>query len=101
MKMKKIVDIIIFATIPFLLQAQTVAVQHKLFATTEKEMYRIYEQMLDSAIALKNPLIGSYFLPIENKDTLMKFEQYCRGFPGRKAFILMGGALSRQQRERR
>ncbi len=75
--MKKTIINIILLTLSILSQAQPANSQRILFATTEKEMFNIYEQILDSAITLKTSLIGSYFRPIENKDTLMKFEQYC------------------------
>lgn len=81
----KIKNIIILAALSLTIPAQSQPpVQHKLIATTENEMYSIYEQLLDSAIALKRPLISYYFGSIENSDTLMKIEQYCywyRGFP--------------------
>ncbi len=84
MKIKNI-SAIIFAALSLTMSAQLQPpVQYKLIATTENAMYGIYEQLLDSAIALKSPLISYYFGSIENSDTLMKIEQYCywyRGFP--------------------
>lgn len=77
MKMKHIIIIVVFAAVPFLLQAQSIAVQQKLFATTEKEMYGIYEQLLGSTLILKEASIGNHFQEIESNDTLVKFEQYC------------------------
>ncbi|NMA82225.1 MAG: hypothetical protein GX966_09735 [Jeotgalicoccus halophilus] len=75
--MKHIIISVIFATFSFLLQAQSKAVQQVLFATTEKEMYKIYEQLLDSTLLLKEASIGNHFQEIESNDTLVKFEQYC------------------------
>ena len=82
--MKKIIITICLAIFTFLLHSQTLPVQHRLNATNENEMYKIYEQLLDSALTSKNTLISFYFGSIENPDTLMKIEQYCywyRGYP--------------------
>lgn len=78
MTMKHIIITVIFATFSFLLQAQSKAVQQVLFATTEEEMYKIYEQLLDSAIILKDISVGyGFYFEIESKDTLVKFKQKC------------------------
>jgi hypothetical protein len=81
--MKHIIITVIFATFSFLLQAQSKVVQEILFATTEKEMYKIYEQLLDSAIILKDISAGyGFYFEIESKDTLVKFKQKCYYYRG-------------------
>jgi hypothetical protein len=77
MTMKHIIITVIFATFSFLLQAQPKVVQQVLFATSENEMYKIFEQLLDSTLMLKEISIGNHFQEIESSDTLIKFEQYC------------------------
>lgn len=80
--MKHTLIVVIFSTFSFLLHAQSKVVQQVLFATTEKEMYKIYEQLLDSAIILKDIHVGYIFQEIDSKDTLVKFEQYCYYYRG-------------------
>lgn len=81
--MKHIIITVIFATFSFLLQAQSKVVQQVLFATNEKEMYKLYEQLLDSAIILKDISVGyGFYFEIESKDTLVKFKQKCYYYRG-------------------
>lgn len=51
----------------------------KLTATTEKEMYKIYEQFLDSMIHFKidNRITSIWLRTLKSKDTLMILERYC------------------------
>ena len=79
---------VIFAGImySFLVYAQRIDVQQIFAATSEEEMYKFYDQMIDSA-RLSNRFIHSddstrpfnfgFFEEIESKDTLIKFVQEC------------------------
>lgn len=75
MKIKTLM-IVGLVILPLYLTAQIQPVQHRLCATNEKEMYRIYEQLLDSTITnrfMSYGIINSF----DSKDTLIKIEQYC------------------------
>ena len=69
-----------------LLHAQRVDIQSKFFATTEEEMYSLFNQMLDTIRIerncdeeiLGNPL-GFYHI-MESKDTLIVFAQSCNWY---------------------
>ncbi|MBR2196582.1 MAG: hypothetical protein IJ911_13345 [Salinivirgaceae bacterium] len=78
MKLKNI-NTIIFLIFSLRMSAQTQQMlEHNVFvARTETEAYNIYGQLLDNAKMLKSRLIGYYFRPIENADTIMKIEQKC------------------------
>jgi hypothetical protein len=82
MKIKNTIAIS-WAMLPLMLAAQSHPVQHKLYATGEKAMHRIYEQLLDSTLANQFLSYGS-FSPMENKDTVMKIEQYCYWYGGKE-----------------
>lgn len=87
MKHKSILLVIYITFFLRLANSQHIDIQKVFVATSEKEVYEIYNQMLDSA-RLSNyflephPMIEKfsfgYFEEIESKDTLMKFEQECR-----------------------
>ena len=88
MTIKKIIIILVGIIHSCLLQAQRLDVQHKFYATTEEDVYKLYDQMLDSARLsnwyidpLSNYRFGiSFFREINCRDTLMKFEQSCRWY---------------------
>jgi hypothetical protein len=67
--------------LPLLLYAQK-DIPNKLSAVSEEAVYKLYEQMLDSAIVFNASPISNYFREIENSDTIMKFEQYCYWYRG-------------------
>jgi len=76
-----------------LLQAQQRDVQQVFFATSEEEMYKLYEQMIDSArisnrFLNPNPRSQHFALNdlkiIERKDTIIKIQQMCKWHPGNK-----------------
>lgn len=71
-------------TYPFLLSAQRVEIQHRFFAATERDMYKLYDQMMDST-RISNRYLDTrdnrftigFFEEINSRDTLMKFKQEC------------------------
>jgi hypothetical protein len=85
MKMKKMIfttSVILFAC---LLHAQRMDKQHIFAATSEEEVYTLFDQILDSTIYAKktcdeamyqHPSVGP-FHKMENKDTVLVFEQMC------------------------
>jgi hypothetical protein len=87
--MKKTIFIAGMMMLPCLLWAQRIDVPIK-YATTEQEMYKLFEQMLDSVVQsdeYANPdnycAVGASF-EMNAKDTLMIFEQYCEHYYGRE-----------------
>ena len=87
MKKRKFVLTVYLALFACWGYAQRMDTQEIFIATSEKEMYQLYAQMLDSArlsnyFLSPNPMIDrfgfSVFEEIESKDTIMKFVQLCR-----------------------
>ena len=85
MKKKKILLTMYIAFFACWANAQRIDVQQVFVATSEQEMYRLYNQMLDSArLSNKYLYYGdldrfgfSYLEEIESKDTLIIFKQRC------------------------
>jgi len=87
MKTQKIV-IVFMTLIAFATSAQHIGKQNIFVATTEQDMYKLYEQMLDSVMVSNRFLSPSggtrddhfaigWFKEIGSKDTIMKFVQRC------------------------
>ena len=86
MKKKCILLLVNIAFLFCLVNAQQIDKQEVFVATSEEDVYKLYDQMLDSA-RLSNrfihnddstyPFSFSYFYEFESRDTLIKFEQLC------------------------
>lgn len=80
---KVIIALSVFLLISLIGGAQSKPTQQVLIANTEKEMYEIYRQLLDSSLYHKQNSFPT-LRPLASADTIMKIEQRCywyRGFP--------------------
>ena len=85
MKTKKIILSVYLASFAFFVYAQRVDVPQVFVATSEEEMYKLYDQMLDSA-RLSNRFLYpgnverfsfGFFYEFEDRDTILKLVQRC------------------------
>lgn len=85
MKTKKILLLVNMVVFTCLGYAQRIDKQHIFIATSEEDMYKLYNQMLDSARLSNSYLFPgmverfgiSYVKEMENRDTIIKFVQDC------------------------
>jgi hypothetical protein len=78
---KVIIALSVILLISLIGEAQTKPTQKVLIAKTEKEMYEMYRQLLDSSLYYKQQTFST-FRPLSSADTIMRIEQKCYWYGG-------------------